>query len=62
MSRDLIELVDDEGAVLSAEYVLALIGLVGPMLGIGPYLNEQIYAYFYQIVGTLALPLACLIM
>lgn len=58
MRRDFTELFADEGAVLSAEYVLALIGFVGPMLGLTPLIVDQIYAYFYQIVGTLALPLA----
>jgi hypothetical protein len=58
MRRNPIEIVRDDHGQLSVEYVLGLLGFVIPMFAVAPFVTDQIYLYFYQIVGLLALPFA----
>lgn len=58
MQRRVIEVVRDDCGQLSVEYVLGLAAFVVPMFALGPVIFRQIYAYFYQIAGLLALPFA----
>lgn len=58
MRRDLIEMWADDQGQLSVEYVLGLLGFVIPMFAVAPIVTSQIYLYFYQIAGLLALPFA----
>jgi hypothetical protein len=58
MRRDPTEVFRDDHGQLSVEYVLGLMGFVIPMFAVAPIVTEQIYLYFYQIAGLLALPFA----
>lgn len=58
MRRNPIELIGDEQGQLSVEYVLGLLAFVIPMFALAPVIFDQIYAYFYQIAGLVALPFA----
>ncbi|MBL8746325.1 MAG: hypothetical protein JNK58_08225 [Phycisphaerae bacterium] len=58
MRRDPIDVIGDDQGQLSVEYVLGLLAFVVPMFALAPVIFQQIYAYFYQIAGLLALPFA----
>lgn len=58
MRRPVIEIFAEESGQLSVEYVLGLAAFVVPMFALGPVIFRQIYAYFYQIAGLIALPFA----
>lgn len=58
MRRNPTEILRDDHGQLSVEYVLGLLGFVIPMFAIAPIVTNQIYLYFYQIAGLIALPFA----
>lgn len=56
--RPAIEVFRDDQGQLAAEYVMAILAVVLPLLGLMPIILDQLYTYFYQIVGLLSLPFA----